>query len=139
MPKHKQICLDARSGKTNVCSTRRLQSRSSEMLQFIRLYMGIVKVPRLHLYRNVGALYEGLLPPWVMPRAQFSSLLEMLHASDPDDERLSGGKLQKVSWLLHPINQTSARHFQFHRYISVNERMVKSKARSGIRQYLQAG
>lgn len=112
----------------------------SEMTKFIGLliYMGIVELPRLHLYWSVSNMFSGLVPSKIMSRNRFFALLAMLHVSDPDREtHASGGKLHKVSWLLKHINDTSASFFQPHRDLSVDERMVKSKGRSGIRQYLR--
>lgn len=112
----------------------------SELLKFIGLviYMGIVKVPRLKLYWNVGTLYSGLLARRIMPRRRFIALLALLHIADLDDpNQQSKGKLRYMWWLLEHINQVSAQLFQPNRDLSVDERMVKSKGRSGIRQYLK--
>ncbi|KAH8038475.1 hypothetical protein HPB51_001648 [Rhipicephalus microplus] len=112
----------------------------SELLKFIGLviYMGIVKVPRLKLYWNVGSLYSGLLARRIMPRKRFIALLALLQIADLDDpNQQSKGKLRYMWWLLEHINQVSAQLFQPNRDLSVDERMVKSKGRSGIRQYLK--
>ncbi|XP_049527555.1 piggyBac transposable element-derived protein 2-like [Dermacentor silvarum] len=111
-----------------------------EMMKFIGLiiYMGLVKVPRLKLYWNVGELYSGLLPRRIMPRRRFIALLAMLHVADLDDvSQLSRGKLRFVWWLMEQVNQVSAKLFQPHRDLSIDERMVKSKGRSGIRPYMK--
>lgn len=112
-----------------------------EMMRFIAIiiYMGIVEVPRLHLYWSTGSIYSGLLPSKIMPRNRFVALLAFLHVSDPDDfaSEATVGKIWKVSWLLKHINQTSANFFQPKRDLSVDERMVKSKGRSGMRQYIR--
>ncbi|XP_070388820.1 piggyBac transposable element-derived protein 4-like [Dermacentor albipictus] len=113
---------------------------TSEMRKFIGLiiYMGILKAPRIKLYWNVGSIYSGLLPPRIMPRRRFIALLAMLHVADLDDvTQMSKGKLRFVWWLLQHMNKVSAKLFQPHRDLSVDERMVKSKARSGIRQYIK--
>ncbi|KAH9372088.1 hypothetical protein HPB48_017429 [Haemaphysalis longicornis] len=59
----------------------------SELLKFIGLviYMGIVKVPRLKLYWNIGSLYSGLLARRIMPRKRFIALLALLQIADLDD------------------------------------------------------
>ncbi|XP_064460258.1 piggyBac transposable element-derived protein 4-like [Ornithodoros turicata] len=109
-----------------------------EMTKFIGIliYMGIVELPRLHLFWNSGSLFSGLLPPKVMTRSRFFALLGMFHVSDPDaDNVAAGGKLDEVLWLLQHTNDTSTRFFQPHRDLSIDERMVTSKARPGIRQH----
>ncbi|KAH8026429.1 hypothetical protein HPB51_020413 [Rhipicephalus microplus] len=107
-----------------------------EMMKFIGLiiYMGIVKVPRLKLYWNKGELYSDLLSRRIMPRRRFIVLLAMLHVADLDDaSQLSRGKLRFVWWLMEHVNQVSANLFQPNPDLSVDERMVNSKGRSGIR------
>ncbi|KAH8026360.1 hypothetical protein HPB51_020344 [Rhipicephalus microplus] len=109
------------------------------MLRFIALliYMGIVQVPRLHMHWNTGSIYGGLLRAQIMSRKRFFSLLAFLHISDPEDKSTaSAEKLRKVWSLLQHINEVSARFFQPQEAIAVDEKMVKSKARSGIRQYI---
>ncbi|XP_070385975.1 piggyBac transposable element-derived protein 4-like [Dermacentor albipictus] len=112
----------------------------AEMMRFIALllYMGVLELPRLHMYWSTAKLFSGLLPPNIMPRRRFTALLAMLHISDPDTSNgAAAQKLDKVSWLLEHMNDCSASLFQPYREISVDERMVKSKARSGIRQYIR--
>ncbi|KAH8036522.1 hypothetical protein HPB51_001341 [Rhipicephalus microplus] len=110
-----------------------------EMMKFIGLlmYMGILELPRLNLYWSTTKMLSGLLPPKVMSRRCFTALLAMLHVSDPETNGATAQKLDKVSRLLQHINDCSATFFQPYHEISVDERMVKSKARSGIRQYIR--
>lgn len=111
-----------------------------EMMKFIGLliYMGIVQLPRLHLYWSTAELFSGLIPRGVMPRKRFFSFLGMLSVTDHEATNpATDGKLHRIAFLLRHINDVSALHFQPDRYISVDERMVKSKGRSGIRQYLR--
>lgn len=111
-----------------------------EMIKFIGLiiYMGIVQVPRLHWYWNTGSLFTGLVPPRVMARTRFKALLAFLSVTDPEKSTAaSHGKLHRISPLIEHMNRSSPQFFQPHRYLSVDERMVKSKGRSGIRQYMR--
>lgn len=117
-----------------------LEVTAPEMLRFIALliYMGIVQVPRLHPYWNTGPVSGGLLPVKIMSRKRFFSLLAFLHVTDPEEQSTaSAGKLRKVWPLLQHINDASARFFQLWEALAVDERMVKSKARSGIGQYIR--
>ncbi|XP_077497366.1 uncharacterized protein LOC144107983 [Amblyomma americanum] len=110
-----------------------------EMLKFIAIiiYMGIVEVPQLHLYWDTGSIYSGLLPRSAMSQNRFFALLTFLHIADPDDSTATAsmGKTWKVSWLLKHVNQTSVNFFQPKCKLSIDERMVRCKGRSGIRQY----
>lgn len=109
-------------------------------MQFIALllYMGVLEMPWLHLYWSTSKLFSGLLPTNIKWRQHFKALLAMLHISHPETNNgATAQKLDKVSWLLQYINNCSASLFQPYREISVDERMVKSKARSGIRQYIR--
>ncbi|XP_072145227.1 piggyBac transposable element-derived protein 4-like [Dermacentor andersoni] len=112
-----------------------------EMLRLIGIiiYMGVVEVPRLHLYWRSTGIFSNLLPRNIMPRDRFFALLSFLSVGDPEDlaAAASVGKTWRVSWLLDHINQESANLFQPQRDLAVDERMVKSKARSGIRQYIR--
>lgn len=110
-----------------------------EMVKFIALllYMGVLELPRLHMYWSTSPLLSGLLPSKIMSRRRFTSILAMIHVSDPWLNSATAPKLGKVLWLLDHINERSANFFQPHRNLSVDERMVKSKARSGIRQYMK--
>lgn len=49
----------------------------------------------------------------------------------------SHGKLHRVASLFEHINTSSAKFFSLHRSLFVDERMVKSKGRSGIQQYMR--
>lgn len=90
-----------------------LEVTPPEMLRFkaLLLYMGIVQVPRLHMYWNTGSIYGGLLPAQIMSRKRFFSLLAFLHVSDPEDQSTaSAGKLRKVWPQLQHINCSTGSH-----------------------------
>ncbi|KAH8038374.1 hypothetical protein HPB51_001488 [Rhipicephalus microplus] len=112
-----------------------------EMLRFIGLiiYMGVVDVLRLHMYWRTTGIFSSLLPPNIMRRDGFFALLAFLSVGDPEDlaAAASDGKTWRVSWLLRHINLQSQNLFQPQCNLAVDERMVKSKARSGIRQYIR--
>ena len=71
-----------------------------------------------------------------MPREQLKALMAMLHVVDPSAED-GNDKLRKVrTFLDHFKERCKALHQPFQN-VSVDERMVKSKPRSGIRQYIK--
>ena len=61
--------------------------------------------------------------------------MSFLHVSDPHDEN-PDDKLRKVRWLLDHMKETCKSLFQPHQKVSVDERMVKMKGRSCLRQYM---
>ncbi|KAH9364775.1 hypothetical protein HPB48_009194 [Haemaphysalis longicornis] len=106
-------------------------------LRFISLLicMGPVQVPRLHLFWSTCEPFGGLTAPTVMPRKCFISFLgfPVRQTTDPR----SDSKLHRTAPLLRHTNTVSMLHFQPGRYLSVDERMVKWKGRSGIRRSLR--
>ena len=108
---------------------------AEEMYRFLGLiiFMGIVKVSSLHKYWSTSSLYHGLWARHFMSRDRFKALLGMLHVTDPahvDD----GDKLRKIRPLLEYIRSKCQDLYQAKVNVAVDERMVKSKGRSGIRQ-----
>ncbi|XP_065284782.1 piggyBac transposable element-derived protein 4-like isoform X1 [Dermacentor albipictus] len=112
----------------------------TEMMTFIGvlLYMGIVELPRLHLYWGTSSLFSGLVLAKKMSRKRFWALLGMLQVSDPNiDMQGTETEFDKVSWLLHHINERSAEFFQPHRELSVDEKVLKLNGHSEMRQYIR--
>ena len=73
-----------------------------------------------------------------MSRDQFKALMAMLHVVDPDEED-EEDKLRKVSSFLEFFKQQYKDLYQPFQHVAVDERMVKSKHRSGMRQYIKIG
>ncbi|KAH8025542.1 hypothetical protein HPB51_009482 [Rhipicephalus microplus] len=74
----------------------------------------------------------------IMPRSRFFAFLAFLSVMDPEQtDPLYDGKLHRIANLLQHINDVSSQLFQPYRNMCVAERMVKSKGRSGIRQYMR--
>ena len=76
----------------------------------------------------------------VFSRNKFESLLSFLHVVDPDtDKKLKdkGDKLCKVRPLNDHIQKRCKELYQPHHEISIDERMVRSKARFSLRQYIR--
>lgn len=112
----------------------------NEVMQCIGvlIYMGIVELPRLHLYWNTSELFSGLILPKIMARSRFFAFLAFLSVMDPEKtDAVRDGKLHRITHLLQHMNDVSCQHFQPYRNLCVDERMVKSKGRSGIRQYMR--
>ncbi|XP_071480251.1 piggyBac transposable element-derived protein 4-like [Diadema antillarum] len=69
---------------------------------------------------------------------RFEEILQFLHVVDHEKEnRRTEGKLTAVKYCLDFIREKCLLLFQPGRSISIDERMVKSKGRSGMRQYIK--
>ena len=70
-----------------------------------------------------------------MNRDRFKALLGMIHVSDPSTDQ-PGDRLCKIRPLIAHMKQKCKELYQCKVNVSVDERMVKSKGRSGIRQFI---
>ena len=109
-----------------------------ELMRLIGLlvYFGLFKVNHFDQYWSVKTLYHCLWARSFMPRKRFQALMAMLHVVDPDTEERAD-KLRKVCGLLDKFTTRCKKLYQPFQNVSVDERMVKSKGRSGIKQYLK--
>jgi hypothetical protein len=108
-----------------------------ELYRFIGLliYMGFVQVPTLSRYWSTTPLHAGLWARHFMTRNRFKSLLAMLHVTNPGVDE-PADRLAKIRPLLIHIKRRCMELYQAKVDVSVDERMVKSKGRSGIRQFI---
>lgn len=114
------------------------ETNPSEIKRFIALllYTGIVHVPVYQDYWSIKTLYHGLWARSIMSRNRFKALLSMIHVVDPSEER-EGDKLKKISPFIKYFRERCQTLFQPNRNLAVDERLVKSKHRSGIRQFIK--
>lgn len=71
-----------------------------------------------------------------MPVRRFKSIMAMLHVVDPATET-PGDKLRKVESFIDYIKSKCLSLYQPRQHLAIDERMVKSRHRSGIRQYIK--
>ena len=71
-----------------------------------------------------------------MPRVRFSALMAFLHIVDPFNEP-AGNKLHKVETLVQYFKTRCRVLYQPRQHVAIDERMVKSRHQSGIRQYIK--
>ena len=102
----------------------------------LMLYQGIVKASTTCRYWSTKSLYHGLWARNFMSRSRFQTLLSMLHVVDPLQEDPTQ-KLRKVDSFIDHFRNKSKELFQPFKNIAIDERLVKSKHRFGIRQYIQ--
>nr|XP_055075546.1 piggyBac transposable element-derived protein 4-like [Misgurnus anguillicaudatus] len=119
----------------------------SDMMSYLGMviYMGIVKLSSLSDYWRKSTLYSLPLPTRIMSSRKFLRMTSSLHLSDPradeENEKKKGtpafDRLQKIQPLYDMIRENSKAFFHPFQNISVDERMVSSKARSGLKQYMK--
>ena len=100
------------------------------------LYMGLVKVSSFQRYWSTKTLYHGLWARTLMSRDRFKVLMAVLHIVDPSKE-CEQDKLRKVTSFVDKFKAMCKSLYQPAKNIAIDERMVKSKHRSGIQQYIK--
>ena len=107
-----------------------------ERLIAIIIYFGLVKVNKTYRYWSVKTIYHGLWARQIMSRERFKPLMGVLHVVDPNTENPQE-KLHKVSSFIQAFKGKCQSLYQPFQQIAIDERMVKPKHRSGIRQYIR--
>ena len=108
-----------------------------EMYNFIALlvYMGFVQLQRQENYWSASTLYIGNWARSLIPsRIRFRALLAFFRCSD-HTQMDAKNKLRQVDTLVEAIHSKCMELYQFDVDVAVDERMVKSKHRSGMHQY----
>ena len=112
---------------------------ADEIKRFIALliHFGVVHV-RGNVQRNwsTKTLYHGLWARAILPRNRFFAILAFLHVVDPATET-PGNKLCKVESFVKHFKKRCSELYKPREHVAIDERMVKSRHRSGIRQYIR--
>ena len=110
-----------------------------EILRLVALliYFGLVKVVGdASKYWSTATLYNGLWARSILSRRRYRALMALLHVVDPCNEP-AGNKLRKVQGFVDFLKGRCKLLFQPRQHVAIDERMVKSRHRSGIRQYIK--
>ena len=115
------------------------EATSNDIHRLIALliYFGLVKVVGdVSKYWSTASLFHGLWARRIMPRLRFLALMAFLHIVDPLNEP-AGNKLRKVEALVQYFKTRCQILHQPRQHVAIDERMVTSRHRSGIRQYIK--
>ena len=112
---------------------------NAEIERFIALliYFGLVKVSGdIRKYWSTKSVYHGLWARKILSRDRYRALSAFLHVVDPTNE-IPGEKLRKVIEFVASFKERCKILYQPFQKLAVDERMVKSKHRSGIKQSMK--
>jgi len=116
---------------------RRTTAGEIRNLIALLIYMGVVRYPHIEHYWSTTPLLHGSWARAIIPtRTRFQALLSFLHVVDHTAEQPLD-KLRKVRYIYDKFLEISRELYQPHQSISIDERMVKSKARFSFKQYIK--
>ncbi|XP_049900252.1 piggyBac transposable element-derived protein 4-like [Epinephelus moara] len=109
------------------------------------MYMSLVSLPSLQDYWRQNHVLSVHLPAKVMTRDRFRSIFWNIHLSDPEEDvhndRQKGtpghDKLFRVRPLYDDILSACQAYYHPRRELAVDERMVATKAKTGMTQYMK--
>ena len=99
------------------------------------IYFGLIRVGQsVEWYWSTATLLHGLWAKTFMTRNRLKALMAMLHVVAPGSE-VEGDKLRKINPLIDFFKNRYQEFYQPRQNVAVDEQMVKSRHRSGIRQF----
>nr|XP_033502423.1 piggyBac transposable element-derived protein 4-like [Epinephelus lanceolatus] len=141
---NKKAATNQEKGKTFVWTP----VSTDELKKFIGLllYMSVVQMPQLSDYWRQGTIFHQPYPATVMSRDRFRLILSNLHMSDPkadaENDAMKGTEnydpIHRVRSLLNMVRMRCLSFYHPKQHLAVDERMVATKARLGIKQYMKA-
>ena len=118
-------------------SWKEVTSDEIKRLIALLMYFGLVKVgASVDRYWSTKSPYHGLWARAIMGRNRYRALMAMLHVVDPAKET-PGDKLCKINTFIDVFKEKCLALYQPRQNVAIDERMVKSRHRSGIRQFIK--
>ncbi|XP_029926608.1 piggyBac transposable element-derived protein 4-like isoform X3 [Myripristis murdjan] len=110
------------------------------------LYMAVLHLPKVRDFWRKDSIFHLAFPATVMPRDRFLAIYSNLHMSNPsedaENDRKIGTKdydpLHRVRPLYDMLRTQCMTVYHPRQHIAVDERMVATKARLSIKQYMKA-
>ena len=119
---------------------RSMDSDDFYKLVAILIHFGYKKIPRYRLAWNTSSLCYDPFVTQIMSRNKFESLMTFLHVVDKETEsqlKADNDKLAKVRPLSDSLNEKCRKFCQPNMEVSIDERMVRSKAHFSFKQYIR--
>ncbi|KAJ8277295.1 hypothetical protein GJAV_G00073640 [Gymnothorax javanicus] len=108
--------------------------------------MGLVQCPEVRDYWSSRKCYSLPFPRSVFARNRFEAIIQALHMSDPDEDRKNDAlkgtdkydHLFRLRPLIGDVEAACRAFYQPRQQLSIDERMVATKGRFGMKQYMKA-
>ncbi|XP_017796976.1 PREDICTED: piggyBac transposable element-derived protein 4-like [Habropoda laboriosa] len=100
------------------------------------MWMGIVKLPEVHLYWSKDAAYAQSLPSSVLSRNRFELLLRMLHFCDNENED-QNDRLYKIRAIIDMLNENFQKYYNPGELVCVDESFIPFRGRIVFKQYIK--
>ncbi|XP_036379604.1 uncharacterized protein LOC118774371 isoform X2 [Megalops cyprinoides] len=120
---------------------------ATEFLQYmgILLFQGVVRIPRLRDYWTTDKVFQIPFLKTIIPRNRFQAISANLHLSDPEEDAEMDKKkgtpdydrLFRLRPLVDTLQTACQTWYQPHQQLSIDERMVPTKAKNGMKEYIK--
>jgi len=115
-----------------------VETNPNEIKRFFGLiiWMGIVRLPKIHLHWSRDEVYNQTFPSKVMSRNRFELLLRFIHFSN-NEENDPNDRLSKIIYIVDILNRNFKKYYNPDEILCVDESLVPFRGRIIFRQYLK--
>ena len=113
---------------TNKCEIKKLFG--------LLIWMGLVKLPEIHLYWSKDPTFAQSFPPSVMPRNRFELLLRMIHFVNNENANV-GDRLYKIKPIIDKLKENYGKYYDPPETVCIDESIVPFRGRVVFRQYMK--